>query len=215
MKKKEDSIAGKVRAYLENHPSMKDAVVMDVANYSALARNIKDETGINKRSAIGMALRRYREEIGYSEANEKKIVAVLKGSSIEVKTKMVSVTLMRYEGVRTSLFEIAKDAGKGSSVFFMIEGSEAFTVITNENHLEKIQKALEKKIIRIEKRLSMLLIRSPPQIEDVPGVAAFLTGTLAHNNINIAEMMSCWKDTIFMIKEEDTGRAIDVLKAWL
>ena len=31
MKRKEDSIAGKVRAFLENHPSMKDAVVMDVA----------------------------------------------------------------------------------------------------------------------------------------------------------------------------------------
>ena len=215
MKKKQDSIAGKVRRFLESHPSMKDAVVTDVANYSSLARLIREELGSGNVDAIGMALRRYRTEITGSGANERRIIAVLKASSIEVKTKMVAVTMMRYEGVRTMLFDIAKEAGRGSNVFFMVEGSEAFTVITNGHNLERIKSALEKKIIQVETRLSMLLIKSPPEIEEVPGVTAFLTSALAQNNINIAELTSCWKDTIFMIKEEDTGRAIDILKAWL
>ncbi|MFO1536120.1 MAG: ACT domain-containing protein, partial [Thermoplasmatota archaeon] len=54
-------------------------------------------------------------------------------------------------------------------------------------------------------------IRSPDSIEDVPGILAFLASSLAGKGINFNEVVSCYKDNIFLIDEADLFPAFEVL----
>ena len=55
-------------------------------------------------------------------------------------------------------------------------------------------------------------IKSPEDIETTPGAYAYLCSLFGENNINIVETLSCWTDTIFLIKEEDAGKVINLMK---
>ena len=202
-----------MRQYLETHPTTKDAVIRGVANYAALARVMEKETGMRKGAAVSMAIRRYAEGLRGEVTGERRMVELLRRSSIEVKTKIAVIILIKYEGVRTKLFEVVKNLDRPSNVFFLVEGSDAYTIIINDQFLDRLGDGLGKKIIRAERGLSMLLIKSPEQLEETPGVTAFLTGAMAHKGINIVELMSCWKDTIFIVRDRDTAKAYETLSS--
>jgi len=68
------------------------------------------------------------------------------------------------------------------------------------------------KIIIENKNLVEITIKSPEDIETTPGAYAYLCSLFGENNINIVETLSCWTDTIFLIKEEDAGKVINLMK---
>ena len=86
------TIAKRVRDYVESHPSVSDALKMDVVNYSALARRICRDLGIRKEEAVLAACRRFPVDRlkGYKEDAVKR---VLQKSRIESRTKMATVTV--------------------------------------------------------------------------------------------------------------------------
>src|SRR5207247_11217240 len=63
------TVARQVREYIAGHPSITDALEMDIVNYSALARRICKELGIRREEAVLAACRRYAVEKlrGYGE----------------------------------------------------------------------------------------------------------------------------------------------------
>src|SRR5256712_13875883 len=86
------TIARQVRDYIGGHPSISDALKMDIVNYSALARRICKELGIRKEEAVLAACRRYPIEKvrGYSEDA---IRLMLEKSRVETRTKGATITL--------------------------------------------------------------------------------------------------------------------------
>ena len=54
------SISEEVRAYIERNPHIIRALNEEVINYSALARKIMEETGLENFQAIIAALKRYK-----------------------------------------------------------------------------------------------------------------------------------------------------------
>ncbi|WP_234394346.1 ACT domain-containing protein [Thermococcus piezophilus] len=57
-----------------------------------------------------------------------------------------------------------------------------------------------------------LTIISPGRIIETPGVVAFMTSALSSNGINITQVISCYKDTIFVIDRKDTPKAYQILE---
>ncbi len=200
--------------YISNHPSVKDCLKNDLINYSSLSRQIAKELNLNVKNnfdAILIACRRYQRKLRGEEILENKISKILKNSKIEIKNKVIAVVLEKDVFFGT-LQILEKEIKKNKEIFRIIEGASAITVITTEEFLDTIRKYFKNKIIAENTNLAEITIKSPKEIEEVPGTYAYLCSLFGENNINIVETLSCWTDTIFLIYEKDVGKAINLLR---
>ena len=99
--------------------------------------------------------------------------------------------------------ETVRKLRKSAEIFYAIEGVKAFTLIISEEFLAELQELFKDKIIQVSKKLAMITIRSPKDLETTPGVMSYLYSIFGEHGINIVETMSCWTDTIFVISEDD------------
>ena len=200
--------------YIMQHPSVKDCIKKGLINYSSLSREIVSDLNLNLKKnfdAILIACRRTRIKLKKEDTLEKKILKILKESKIEIKNKIIAVVLEKNIFFET-LLNLEKEIKKKKEIFRVIEGASAITIITSEDFLELIKKNFRNKIILENKNLAEITIKSPEDVETTPGAYAYLCSVFAENNINIAETLSCWTDTIFLIDERDVGKAINLLR---
>ena len=54
------TIAEVTRRYIEAHPAVRDCLGYNIINFTALARQIRADTGLPNQEAIEVALRRYQ-----------------------------------------------------------------------------------------------------------------------------------------------------------
>ena len=111
-----------------------------------------------------------------------------------------------------TLINLEKEIKNKKEIFRIIEGASAITIITTEDFLDLIKKYFKNKIITENVNLAEITIKSPKEIEEVPGTYAYLCSLFGENNINIVETLSCWTDTIFLVDEKDIGRVISLLR---
>ena len=200
--------------YILEHPSVKDCLKNGLINYSSLSRQIASELKLdlkNNFDAILIACRRYQRKLKKEEVFEKNILKVLKQSKIEIKNKIIAVVLEK-DIFFEHLINLEKEVKKKKDIFRIIEGISAITIITAEDFLDLIKKYFKNKIVLENKDLAEITIKSPRDIETTPGTYAYLCSLFGENNINIVETLSCWTDTIFLINENDVGKAIGLLK---
>ena len=200
--------------YISNHPSVKDCLKNDLINFSSLSRQIAVELNLNIKKnfdAILIACRRYQRKLKGEQVLEKNILRILKDSKIEIKNKVIAVVLEKdiYFG---TLLNLEKEIKNKKEIFRIIEGASAITIITTEDFLDLIKKYFRNKIIVENRNLAEITIKSPKEIETTPGTYAYLCSIFGDNNINIVETLSCFTDTIFLIKEEDVGKVMGLLR---
>jgi len=200
--------------YISEHPSIKDALKKGMINYSKLARQIANDVNIDLKKnfdAILIACRRYYRKIKEEIVLEKKIIEILKESKVEVKNKIIAVVLEKNIYL-DNLLGLEKEIKKKQEDFHIIEGANAITIITTEEFLDEIRRLFKNKILKENKQLAVIIIKSPKEIESTSGVISYLYSLFGEHGINITETMSCWTDTIFVIKEEDVGKAMGILR---
>lgn len=208
------SITKLAEKYILEHPSIKDCLKNDLVNFSSLSRKIASDLNLGRKKnfdAILTACRRFQGRLKGEEELEKKILRILKGSRIEIKNKMAAVVLEKdaYQGYLNNL---EKEIKKKKEIFRIIEGASAITIIVLEDFLALIRRYFKNKIIIENRNLAEITIKSPEDIETTPGAYAYLCSLFGENGINIVETLSCWTDTIFLVKEEDAGRVINLMK---
>jgi len=197
--------------YIEEHISIKDCLKKGIVNYSALSRLAAKDLGIEKTSskeAILVAARRYRERLK-GRAAEDNVRRLFKNSSMEIKNKITSYTLDK-SIYPESLVEIERAIKKSKSLFFAIEGARTITVILQQQDEEQIEKRFKSQVISKKKGLSLFTITSKG-IESTPGAVAYISGLFFENEVNIEEFMSCYDDTLILIKAESLEKAIKFL----
>jgi len=200
--------------YLSEHPSILDCLKKGIINYSKLSRKIADDLDIGKKTsmdAILIACRRFEAKIKDRRILEDKILKILKESELEIKNKIV-ICIVEKSGYYEKIIELEKKMHKNAEAFYAIEGSKVFTIITLEKHLENLDQLIGKRIIKQSKNLVMITIKSPKDMEDTPGVIAYLCSLFARSGVNVIEQMSCWTDTIFVISEDDIPSVMKFLK---
>ncbi len=212
------SIAEATRRVIQIHPSLIDGIKQGVINFSALAELIRDRVLrlANRKSvqieAIKMALMRYAEELKESrKLIEENISAILAKSVLEMKNDVTVFTVHQF-ALLNKLDKLTKYM-EGSRFFQLIQGTKTFTIAAHQNLLPSLIELIEEKnILATNKDQSALILISPPEIIEVPGLVAYVTDLFATHNINITQFMSCHLDTIFIIKREDSVNAYKILE---
>jgi len=195
--------------YISKNPSIKDSVTLGIVNYSKLARLIGKEYNLDAFEAILIACRRYFDKHSKDDLRQTKILKILKNSKLEIKNKIMVIVLSSSIS-KDSLFDIQKKAKNEN--MHIIWGSDTITLITSETYEKSLKKVLGKKVISISKDLIQILIKSPEEIEDTPGVLGTIFSLLSSNDINVVESMSCWTDTLYVIAEKDLTKTMEILK---
>ena len=192
-----EKISELVWLYIKRRPFLKEIIRDGIVNHSALARKISVEAlgSVKYENAVKMALIRMGTRLEKTESQlEDRILGVLKKSSMVIKNKVVAVTTKReIEGIRPLSY-----AKSGRHITYILEQAE-FEVIP-------------KKIIwKEEENLNLITIESPETLEEVPGVISHILSALASEGINVVEFISCYTDTILVIKQADTARAYQII----
>jgi len=206
-----ESVARRVREYLDAHPTLGDAIRMRIGNYSAIARRVSEDLGLPATDAVLAACRRYphgRAE-GFREAG---IQRVLRKSRVETRTKVAALTLRQGADVLQRLGDVVEELLDESLLCRIIQVSRGTVVIVDEDSVPRVLHQLrESHLLSVRKNLVELAVTSPESIEETPGLLRHLAGILAAQGINIVEALSCYTDTIFLLDQEDLNAAMSVL----
>ena len=201
-------------SYIAEHPFVKDCLKKGLINYSSLTRQICQDLSLDAKKnfdAILIACRRFYNKIKKEPTVEKRILEILKKSKIEVKNKINSIVLEK-DIVFSNLLDIEKEAKKSLETFHIVEGATAITIITSDEFAIKIKQAFRNKMVRENKNLVEVILKSPKEIETTSGVISYLYSLLGENGINVYETLSCWTETIFLIEEKGLSRVMELLR---
>ena len=199
--------------YIKEHPHIKSCLKKGLVNYSSLARLISKELKIEKKTsnaAILIAARRFQEKLKKELGDERKIKTLLSESEIEIKNK-INVFIMSKEANLDFIEELQKMIRKKSGTMFILEGSDNYTIIVQEKYANKIEEKYSNNIIKHHKDLALINFKTPQEVEEIIGVVSYLTSLFAENGVNIIELLSCWRDTLFVIDTKDVNKTISFL----
>ncbi|MBI4919249.1 hypothetical protein HY837_04915 [archaeon] len=200
--------------YIKEHPDIKSCLKKGIINYSSLARLISKEINIDKKTskeAILIAARRFREKLKKDFSYEQEIRKLLAQSELEIKNKIVVFILNKSVNF-DSMQELHNIIQKEYGVFYFIEGSDIYTLITQEKYALQVEKKFSNKVLQKNKDLALINFKSSKEIEKTRGVISYLTSLFNENGVNILELLSCWTDTLFVISSKDVNKALNFLK---
>jgi hypothetical protein len=212
------SIAEAARLIVSGKPSIVDGLRQGVINFSALADMIKEQVMemVGKESvnvdSIKMALMRYAEELkSKKQLLEEQIAEVTAKSILELRNDVAVLTINQ----KVFIVRIDQIFKSLNSFRFLqlTQGTETFTVVTDLQSKEKIVEVVGENniVLKIENQSAIVII-SPRQIMEVPGVIAYITDLLSTNGINITQIISCYTDTLLIVDREDALRAYQILE---
>ena len=184
--------AQNVRNYLRNKPYLLEALEKGIVNLSELARQIQQELKAGNTTATKAALRRFAEELSkHKQKREEKVLSILKKSGIAV-----------YD--RKSVIITAKEIAAKGGMKVDLPGKYVYLLDRAE---------LPERISTLVKHdnCTMIVVNSPEELENTPGVVAFLTTLLAEQNVNIIEFISCWTETVIVVEKQDSLKAYEAL----
>ncbi len=94
----------------------------------------------------------------------------------------------------------------------VLEGVSAITLIFDQKMFDNVYSIFRKEDI-LDKRqnLAAIVVQSPREIIDTPGCAIAFYNPVSRMHINIEETMSCFTDTILVLRMEDIGKAFTAL----
>jgi hypothetical protein len=186
------TIANNVRSYLRNKPYLLEALEKGIVNLSELSRQIQAELKTSNTSAVKAALRRFAEELQrHKQKREEKVLQVLKRSGMAVYDRK-SVMITNKE----------------------IDVDNALKVDLLNKHVYLLDRSdLPERVSALVKHedCTMIVVHSPEELENTPGVVAFLATLLAEQNVNIIEFISCWTETIMVVEKKDSLKAYEIL----
>lgn len=208
-----NSVAKKVENFVLAKPFVKESMKKGIVNFSALSRKIIVEEKLRQSDfdAVVVALRRLSSKHFPTKDVEAKIIALLKKGKIEVKNK-ITVIVLDDDVFLSQLAKIVNQAIEDGETFHLIRGSKTFTIITSFEVGQKIGNFFRVNFVSEKNNLVEIIVRTGKEIESTPGVVAYMYSRFAENGVNILETLSSWTETLFVIEEKDTLKAMNAMK---
>ena len=102
---------------------------------------------------------------------------------------------------------------KNNEEFIQIsEATSALTIIYSERLREKLLSIFSKsEILEDSNDLAAIIVHSPIEVISVPGFVFTIYGQVAKRQINIEDTVSCFTDTIIVVKTRDVAMTFSVL----
>lgn len=208
----EKSITNAVKEVVNNDLSFQDSLQRDYCNISALARIIKPKIDqvIGKSTSlesIVTALKRSRRDY---DVPERPIALILAGSTVSVKTDVAKVSAAK---TRKTVEKVAKSLTQNADNYISVaESMMSITLVLDDVLLEDVKAMFgHDDILEVEDDLAAIIVHSPEEIIKTPGCAIAFYNQLARRHINIEDTVSCYTDTIMLVRMDQVGKAFNAL----
>ncbi len=207
----ETSLSKTVQFLIENDPSLLDALERGYGNFSAIARLLKPkvETLLGREVTFeGLITAVKRAKAKYTPNPE--YLQIISESVITLRTDVAKISL---EKTRRNLEKARSASADFPEVFFQVsEGATTLTLITDQRVFGKVRSAFRGSDILDEKEnLAAIIVQSPRDIVNTPGCIVSFYNPLSRGQINIEETVSCFTETIIILRNEDAARAFSLL----
>ena len=208
----EKSITNAVKEVVNNDLSFQDSLQRDYCNISALARIIKPKIDqmLGKNTSIESivtALKRSRQDYNIPE---RPIAVILAGSTVSVKTDVAKVSAAK---TKKTVEKVAKSLTQNADNYISVaESMMSITLVFDDVLLEYVKAMFaHDDILEIEDDLAAIIVHSPEEIIKTPGCAIAFYNQLARRHINIEDTVSCYTDTIMLVRMDQVGKAFNAL----
>jgi len=206
------SITEAVRETISSDLSFQDSLQRDYCNISALARIIKPQIDLTLGRDISIesiitALKRSKHDYN---VQQKPIASILAASTITVNTDVAKVSAKKS---KKTIEKVAKAMIQSTGNFISIsESIMSITLVFDDLLLQEVKGMFAyDDILEIENSLAAIIVHSPEEIIKTPGCAIAFYNQLARRHINIEDTVSCYTDTIVLVKMEQVGKAFNAL----
>ena len=203
------NISEAVRKALARYPYIEEYIGRGIVNHRALARDIKEdlkrELGreVNIQSVVS-AVRRH--PVSKSGREREGVLKILSGSEVSLRYDVGTLT------IRTGAASSESGLEKLDDSLIMIRGIETLTIVMEEKLVDASKAKFTSAVINSNKNLASVIVKSPKEIADTPGVIAHLANTLALEKINVVEMMSSYTETWFIVSEKDALKTVESMR---
>jgi aspartokinase len=208
----EKSITNAVKEVVNNDLSFQDSLQRDYCNISALARIIKPKIdqvlGRNTSiESIVTALKRSRQDY---DIPERPIAMILAGSTVSVKTDVAKVSAAK---TKKTVEKVAKSLTQNADNYISVaESMMSITLVFDDVLLDDVKAMFaHDDILEMEDDLAAIIVHSPEDIIKTPGCAIAFYNQLARRHINIEDTVSCYTDTIMLVRMDQVGKAFNAL----
>jgi aspartokinase len=206
------SISKVVKGVIDNDLSLQDALSRKYGNYTAIARLIKPKVEkdlgrkVNFESLV-TSVKRIKPRF---QLNPRGIEGVLAQSVVNVRTDVAKLNL---EKSKRSLEAARNVMANYQEEFLQIsESNSAITMIFDQKLLEEIHKKFhDEDVLDEQSDLAAIIVHSPTEIVRTPGVVLSIYMKIAENHVNIEDTVSCFTDTIVVIRMDDVARTFSTL----
>lgn len=209
------SAADVSRAYVDEHPSIRQALREDLLNYTALARKLQAERELRNEEAVTIACRRYQRELAKESPRLAAIRGVLADSRLQVHTQIALVRIRDDTEATQRLLDLARRSmpRQGARpVFQVFAGTRATTILCQESFLSSLLPEIPVRLrVAVEHGLAIIAFRSRPEVAEIPGVLSYIVEALYLKGINCLETVSVHTDSIFVFRDQDLIRAFQTL----
>jgi len=207
----EMSLSKAVQTLIEQDLSIQDALERDYANFSGIARVLKPkvEEFLGKKATIeGLITSVKRAKTSYVPRQDfQKIIA---GSIISLRTDVAKISL---EKTRRNLEKARLVSTDFPEAFFQVlEGTTTLTLITDQRIFGEVQSVfVDEEKLEERQNLAAIMVQSPQGIVGTPGCIVAFYNPIARSQINVEETVSCFNETVIVLKMEDAARAFSIL----
>ncbi len=206
------SITKVVKGVIDEDLSLQDALGRRYGNYTAIARLIKPKVEkdlghkVNFESLV-TSVKRVKPRLQLTQGS---IEAVLARSVINVRTDVAKLNL---EKTKRSLESARNIMATYQEEFLQIsESNSAITMIFDQKLLEEILKKFnDDDVLDEQPDLAAIIVHSPTDIVRTPGVVLSIYTKIAENHVNIEDTVSCFTDTIVVIRMDEVARTFSTL----
>lgn len=204
-------VARLVRDRIQRDPCLAECLSRGIVNLSELARQLAKEIeeieGVSVSiPAAKMAL--YRIVQKTRSTLHAKIKEILSKSAVIIHD---SVTVITIPGpLMPKALAIASRLAEKARFLQVTQGFKTATIVISSEDKDSIVSQLDEVLEVIDGQTAIIIV-SPRDIIETPGVISYLTGYLASNGINITQIISCYVDTIIVLNSSDALKAYNLI----
>jgi hypothetical protein len=202
------SISKAVEEVVQSDMRVLDAIRMGIINNRKLAQQIQEEVSKTAEqnagvSTIAVTLQRLGTRI--KTESDRKYANIFKGSRLQL---MDDISILYLKGQP----RIDKPETKNGGFYVKVQGIGTTTVLVDDSSMDSIEYKKDELLKRLSS-LSAIVITSPREIVETPGVIAHLMMALGGANINVVEVTSSYDNTFLIVDKKDSLKAVEIVRS--
>ncbi len=206
------SISKTVKQVIENDLSLQDAIGRRYGNYTAIARLIKRkvEHDLGRKVNFDSLVTSVKRVKPRMQEAQKGIEGVMARSVINVRTDVAKLSL---EKSRRTLESSRNLMASNQEDFLQVsESNHAITLVFDQKLLPDVHKKFgDEDVLDEQSDLAAIMVHSPKEIVRTPGVVLAIYSRIAENHVNIEDTVSCFTDTIVVVRMDEVTRTFSAL----